>query len=152
MAITPGERLARVLDGSRAPGAFSVQPSVPARDVRLTVAGSGPISFPVKAPQAKRMIACARPARFGRGEQTLMELSVRETWKIMPDQVTLTGSPHTLVLTKTGELFRREAKARIDAVAGLEWLDAQWRRYRGTGPVVKHRGAVLGPGHSCGEL
>jgi hypothetical protein len=76
MPITPGERLARVLDGSQAPGAFSAQLSVPARDVRLTVAGAGPVSFPVKAPQAKRMITCVRPARFGRGEQTLMDLSV----------------------------------------------------------------------------
>src|SRR3989442_276419 len=87
--IPPGERLARVLDGSPAPGAFSAQLSVPARDVRLTVAGAGPISFPVKAPQAKRMIACARPARFGRGEQTLTDLCVRDTWEITPDQVTL---------------------------------------------------------------
>ena len=53
MPITPRERLARVLDGSPAPGAFSAQLSVPARDVRLTVAGAGPISFPVKAAQAK---------------------------------------------------------------------------------------------------
>ena len=80
MPITPRERLARVLDGSPAPGAFSVQLSVPARDVRLTVAGAGPVRFPVKAPQVKRMIASARPARFGRGEQTLMDLSVRDTW------------------------------------------------------------------------
>ena len=50
MPITPRERLARVLDGSPAPGAFSAQLSVPARDVRLTVAGAGPISFPVRAP------------------------------------------------------------------------------------------------------
>jgi hypothetical protein len=56
------------LDGSRAPGAFSAQLSVPARDVRLTVAGAGSISVPVEAPQAKRMIASARAARFGRGE------------------------------------------------------------------------------------
>jgi len=48
MPVTPRERLARVLDGSQAPGAFSAQLSVPARDVRLTVAGEGPISFPVK--------------------------------------------------------------------------------------------------------
>ena len=54
MPITPRERLARVLDGSPAPGAFSAQLSVPARDVRLTAAGAGPISFLVKAPQAKR--------------------------------------------------------------------------------------------------
>ena len=65
MPITPRERLARVLDGSQAPGAFSAQLSVPARDVRLTVAGAGPISLPVRAPQAKRMIACARPAGSG---------------------------------------------------------------------------------------
>ena len=66
MPITPRERLARVLDGSQAPGAFSAQLSVPARDVRLTVAGAGPISFPVRAPQAKRMIATA-PGRPGSG-------------------------------------------------------------------------------------
>ena len=65
MPVTPRERLARVLDGSQAPGAFSAQLSVPARNVRLTVAGAGPISFPVKAPQAKRMIASARSAPPG---------------------------------------------------------------------------------------
>ena len=43
------------------------------------------------------------------------ELPVKhEIWKF--------GSPHTLVLTKTGELFRREAKAGKDAAASLEWL------------------------------
>jgi hypothetical protein len=80
MPVTSRERLARVLGGSPAPGAFSAQLSVPARDVRLTVAGAGLISFPVKAPQAKQMIASARPARFGRGEQMPMDLSVRNTW------------------------------------------------------------------------
>src|SRR5260370_39390730 len=63
---------------------------MPARDVRLTVAGAGAISLPVRAPEAKRMIARARPARFGRGEQTLMDLRGRDTWEITPDQVTLT--------------------------------------------------------------
>ena len=68
MPITPRERLASVLDGSSAPGAFSAQLCVPARDVGLTVAGAGPISFPVKAPQAKRMIASARPAFLAQSE------------------------------------------------------------------------------------
>ena len=49
------------------------------------------------------------------------ELPVKhEIWKF--------GSPHTLVLTKTDELFRREAKACKDATASLEWLTAQRRR------------------------
>ena len=48
------------------------------------------------------------------------ELPVKhEIWKF--------GSPHTLVLTKTDELFRREATARKDAAASLEWLAAQRR-------------------------
>ncbi len=115
MPVTPRERLARVLDGSRVPGAFSAQLSVPARDVRLTVAGAGPISFPVKAPQAKRMIASARPVRFGRGEQTLMDLSVRDTWEITPDQVTLTGLDWDAILTEVRDELGLPARARLRA-------------------------------------
>ena len=115
MSITPRERLARVLDGSPAPGAFSAQLSVPAREVRLTVAGARPISFPVKAPQAKRMIASARPARFGRGEQTLMDLSVRDTWEITPDQVTLTGLDWDAILAEVRDELGLPARARLRA-------------------------------------
>ena len=115
MPITPRERLARVLDGSRVPGAFSAQLSVPARDVRLTVAGAGPISFPVRAPQAKRMIASARPARFGRGERTLTDLSVRDTWEITPDQVTLTGLDWDAILAEVRDGLGLPARARLRA-------------------------------------
>ena len=115
MPITPRERLARVIDGSQAPGAFSAQLSVPARDVRLTVAGAGPVSLPVKAPQAKRMIACARPARFGRGEQTLTDLSVRDTWEITPDQVTLTGLDWDAILAEVRDELGLPARARLRA-------------------------------------
>ena len=115
MPITPRERLARVLDGSQAPRAFSVQLSVSARDVRLAVAGAGPVSFPVKAPQAKRMIATARPARFGRGEQTLTDLSVRDTWEITPDQVSLTGLDWDAILAEVRDELGLPARARLRA-------------------------------------
>ncbi len=115
MPVTPRERLARVLDGSPAPGAFSAQLSVPARDVRLTVAGAGPISFPVRALQARRMIASARPARFGRGERTLTDLSVRDTWEITPDQVTLTGLDWDAILTEVRDELGLPARARLRA-------------------------------------
>jgi hypothetical protein len=53
-----------------------------------------------------------------KGQISAAELPVRhETWKF--------GSPHTLVLTKTDELFWREAEARKDAAASLEWLAAE---------------------------
>ncbi|HET9081803.1 MAG TPA: 2OG-Fe(II) oxygenase, partial [Trebonia sp.] len=98
-----------------APGAFSARVSVPARDVRLTVAGAGPISLPVRAPQAKRMIASARPARFGRGEQTLMDLSVRDTWEITPDQVTLTGLDWDAILAEVRDGLGLPPRARLRA-------------------------------------
>jgi hypothetical protein len=96
------------------------------------VASAGSISFPVKAPQAKRMIASARPARFGRGEQTLMDLSVRDTWEITPDQVTLTGldwdANDQVVIAligfdkKTiGDVFYASAEARGEALVDA-WL------------------------------
>jgi uncharacterized protein (DUF1810 family) len=54
------------------------------------------------------------------------ELPVKhEVWKF--------GSPHTLVLTKTSELFQREAKARKDAAASLEgWPPCQGVSRMGT--------------------
>lgn len=115
MPITARERLARVLDGPQAPGAFSAQLSVPARAVQLAVAGAGPISFPVKAPQAKRMIASARPARFGQREQTLMDLSVRDTWEIAPDQVTLTGLDWDAILAEVRDELGLPSRARLRA-------------------------------------
>ena len=45
----------------------------------------------MRAPLAKKLIAVAQPAKFGRGEQTLTDTSVRDTWEITPDLVTLDG-------------------------------------------------------------
>jgi hypothetical protein len=115
MRITARERLAKVLDGAQAPGAFSVQLSVPTVDVRLTVTGAGPISLPIKAPQAKQMIAIAQPARFGRGEQTLTDLSVRDTWEIAPDQVTLTGIDWDTIMAEVGAELGLPSGARLRA-------------------------------------
>ncbi|HUD36288.1 MAG TPA: 2OG-Fe(II) oxygenase [Streptosporangiaceae bacterium] len=115
MPITARERLARVLDGSSPPAAFSARLSVPAGAVQLTVAGAGPISLPIKAPQAKRMIASARPASFGRGEQTLMDLSVRDTWEITPDQVTLTGLDWDAILAEVRDELGLPPRSRLRA-------------------------------------
>lgn len=61
------------------------------------------------------------------GQISAAELPVRhEIWKF--------GSPHTLVLTKTDELFQREATARKDATAGLERLATQRSRSPRHGP------------------
>lgn len=106
MAMTARERLARLLDDTEPTGSFSAQLLAPARSLQLTVSGVGPVALPVRAPLAKKLIAAARPARFGRGERTLTDTSVRDTWELTPDQVTLGGPDWTALLAGALEHFR----------------------------------------------
>jgi hypothetical protein len=91
MGRTARERLAKLLDDAEAPGAFSTQILAPADALQAEVDGVGAVQTPVRAPLAKRLIAVGRPAKFGRGEQTLADTSVRDTWEITPDLITLGG-------------------------------------------------------------
>src|SRR5229473_7627546 len=91
MGRTARERLAKLLDDAEAPGAFSAQILAPADALQVEVEGVGAVQTPVRAPLAKKLIAVGRPAKFGRGEQTLTDTSVRDTWEITPDLVTLGG-------------------------------------------------------------
>ena len=91
MGRTARERLAKLLDDAQASGAFSAQILAPADALRVEVDGVGAVHPPVRAPLAKKLIAVARPAMFGRGEQTLSDTGVRDTWEIMSDLVTLSG-------------------------------------------------------------
>ena len=91
MGRTARERLARLLDDAEAPGSFSAQILAPADALRVEVVGLGAVQTPVRGPLAKKLIAVGRPAKFGRAEQTLTDTSVRDTWEITPDLVTLGG-------------------------------------------------------------
>ena len=91
MGRTARERLARLLDDAEVPGAFSAQILAPADALQVKVDGVGVVQAPVRAPLAKKLIAVGRPAKFGRGERTLTDTSVRDTWEITPDLVTLDG-------------------------------------------------------------
>ena len=91
MGRTARERLARLLDDAGAPGSFSAQILASADALRVEVIGLGAVQTPVRGPVAKKLIAVGRPAKFGRAEQTLTDTSVRDTWEITPDLVTLDG-------------------------------------------------------------
>src|SRR5205823_3242318 len=91
MAKTARERLAQRFVDSEPAGSFSAQLLAPAQTLQLEVSGVGPVHLPVRAPLAKKLIAVARPAMFGRGEQTLTDTGVRDTWELTPDQLTLGG-------------------------------------------------------------
>lgn len=108
MAKTARERLARLLGGSKSVGSFSAQLLAPAHLLQLEVSGVGPVSLPVRAPLAKKLIAVARSAMFGRGEQTLTDTNVRDTWELTPDQITLGGPGWTALMNGALEHFRDE--------------------------------------------
>ncbi len=108
MAATARERLAGLLGDSEPTGSFSAQLLAPAHLLQLEVSGVGPVSLPVRAPFAKKLIAVARSAMFGRGEETLTDTSVRDTWELTPDQITLGGAGWTALLERALEHFRDE--------------------------------------------
>ncbi|GGX69149.1 hypothetical protein GCM10010358_24440 [Streptomyces minutiscleroticus] len=102
------ERLARVLGAVKPAGAFSAQLSAPAHLLELEVHGVGAIRLPLRAPQAKQLIQVARPARFGRGEQTLSDPAVRDTWELTPEQFAMRGTGWEGLLDGALDHFREE--------------------------------------------
>jgi predicted 2-oxoglutarate/Fe(II)-dependent dioxygenase YbiX len=81
MATAARDRLARTLRGD-AQTAFSVELTAGTDDLSLAVDGFGPVKFPVTPAKARKLLGLGRPARFGRGEQTVTDPDVRDTWEI----------------------------------------------------------------------
>jgi hypothetical protein len=108
MAKTARDRLARLLGDAEPAGAVSAQMLAPAHLLQLEVSGVGPVSLPVRAPLAKKLVTVARSAMFGRGEETLADTSVRDTWELTPDQVRLGGPHWTALMNGALEHFRDE--------------------------------------------
>ncbi|WP_308369188.1 MULTISPECIES: 2OG-Fe(II) oxygenase [unclassified Streptomyces] len=106
VVVAPRERLAGLLGGAKTAGAFSARLEAPAASLNLEVAGVGPVRLPLRAPQAKRLISVSRPALFGKGEETLDDTSVRDTWQISPDQLSLGDPSWSSLLSDALEHFR----------------------------------------------
>jgi hypothetical protein len=81
------ERLAALLGELGAPGSFSVRKAAPADDLNIEVRGVGVLRFPVTEEQARALCEIGRPARYGQGEQTLLDRRVRDTWQIPSSRV-----------------------------------------------------------------
>jgi hypothetical protein len=130
MATAARDRLARTLRGD-AQAAFSVELAAKADDLSLEVEGFGQVRFPVTAAKARKLIGLGRPARFGRGEETLTDPDVRDTWEIpkhlvraqwddarlkdilatvkeelgLPNAAELTADLHSLLVYETNQHF-----------------------------------------------
>jgi len=80
------------------PGDFYAHGTAELLPPSLSVDGVGPIALPLLPAQAEQLVAVAERAPYGRGPDTLIDTSVRNTWQIGPDRVQVGGRhwPQTL--------------------------------------------------------
>jgi hypothetical protein len=130
MATAARDRLARTLRGD-AQTAFSVELKARTDDLSLEVEGFGHVRFPVTPAKARKLLGLGQPARFGRGEETVTDPDVRDTWEIpkrlvraewndatlkdilatvkeelgLPNAAELTADLHSLLVYETNQHF-----------------------------------------------
>ncbi|MCP2279068.1 2OG-Fe(II) oxygenase [Nocardia amikacinitolerans] len=81
--------IGELMDSVPQAGSFAARRTGSAENLLIEVAGVGPIQLPVTPAQARRLCEIARPARYGRREQTLLDANVRDTWEVPRDRVTI---------------------------------------------------------------
>lgn len=105
--LTPArDKLVKLLAGTAPVRAHSAMLHLPGDALTLEIAGVGAIPTPIRAAQAKKIISAARPAKFGRGEATVSDTSVRDTWELTPDQVQVDGPIWSAYIEGALEHFR----------------------------------------------
>ena len=83
--------LAELLEGVKRAGDFFVSGAVELPMPKLEIAGVGVLSFPVPPAQLTALLQQAVRAPYGRGEETILDESVRKVWQLPPDKVRLGG-------------------------------------------------------------
>ena len=86
--LTP---LEAILSDVKHPGDFFIAGVVEIPMPRVEVEGAGTLSFPIPRPQIEAMVQHASRAPYGRGEETIVDTSVRNVWQIAPGAVKISG-------------------------------------------------------------
>jgi len=72
-------------------GTFSVGGTLPPIPPGLKVKGLGQVALPVLEPQAKALIQLSQQSPFGRGEETITDTNVRNSWQISVEDLEFTN-------------------------------------------------------------
>ncbi|MFN0106095.1 MAG: 2OG-Fe(II) oxygenase [Bryobacteraceae bacterium] len=83
--------LEALLSEVKHPGDFFVAGVLEIPMPRVEVEGAGTLSFPIPRPQIEAMVQLATRAPYGRGEETIVDTSVRNVWQIAPGAVKISG-------------------------------------------------------------
>ena len=92
---TGREALERLLASINRPGDFCVHGRIFAPMPMVTVEGVGLLSFPVTDTQVQALIEAADRAPYGKGAETLVDTSVRDSWQIDGGRIALGGQAWT---------------------------------------------------------
>jgi predicted 2-oxoglutarate/Fe(II)-dependent dioxygenase YbiX len=107
-ASTIPQRLDEALLKIDRPGSFCVSGSVPAVLPGLEIKRLGPIGFPLTAEQAEKIKERCEQAPYGKGEETVVDTSVRRVWQMMPDRFQLTNPEWEEFLARTLKTVQQE--------------------------------------------
>lgn len=83
--------LESLLAGVKRPGGFCAHGALPLPMPMVQVDGVGALSFPLTPAHIAALIAAAERAPYGRGEQTMVDTSVRQVWQIAAARVRISG-------------------------------------------------------------
>jgi len=84
-------QLDKVLQRIDRPGTFCVSGSAPVVLPGLEVDGVGPVALPLTSRQAKELKKHCEQAPYGKGEETIVDTSVRRVWRLKPEHFALTN-------------------------------------------------------------
>src|SRR5438046_10712306 len=86
---TTARRLSEAISQATRSSKFCVAGCLPVVDPGIEVDGLGAIKLPLKRAVAKKLVAQCRVAPYGKGTQTLVDRTVRNTWELEPKQFRL---------------------------------------------------------------
>ena len=82
------EEMLNALEDIKTPGSFASFGTLSPFDPAITVEGVGQINLPLGEEQARQLIELSRQAPFGKGSETIVDTSVRNTWEIDAEKLT----------------------------------------------------------------
>jgi len=131
-----------LLGGVEQSGQFCTQGRVESSLPALSVKGVGRIALPLLPVQMEQLIQVSEQAPYGRGEETLVDTTVRRTWQINADQMTLEGK----FWTKTVNRILDEVRETLHIRAGIEAELYKLLIYDTGSFFIRHRDTEKAPG------
>ena len=85
-------QVAQILESVKRPGSFCGAGQLEAPIPRVEVKGVGVVPFPVPVHSCRQLVEAASRAPYGKGKETLVDVSVRNTWQINADAIKISGA------------------------------------------------------------